>query len=79
VAISRFGSATGSIAALRCAGRLTPAGHHDRAGGSGPIVCAIHRQGTAAVINPPSSFKLKKRPRVVADVAKMGLMFQHAG
>ncbi|MGH7825107.1 MAG: ABC transporter substrate-binding protein [Candidatus Binatia bacterium] len=84
VAISRFGSATDSIArfALRRIG-LTPG--KDVAlvqVGSGPsrLDAAMTGRVSAAVINPPSSFIAEKRGLVVlADVAKMGLVFQHTG
>ena len=50
--------------------------------GSGPdrFNAALTGKVTAAVINPPSSFLAEKRGLVVlADVAKMGLVFQHTG
>jgi NitT/TauT family transport system substrate-binding protein len=82
VAISRFGSATDTIArfALKKIG-LTPG--KDVAimqVGSGPdrLAAALTGRVTAAVINPPSSFQAEKRGLVViADVAKLGLAFQH--
>jgi NitT/TauT family transport system substrate-binding protein len=84
VAISRFGSATDSIArfALRRIG-LTPGKDVTLVQvGSGPdrLSAALTGRVTAAVINPPSSFIAEKRGlAVVADVAKMGLVFQHTG
>jgi NitT/TauT family transport system substrate-binding protein len=84
VAISRFGSATDSIArfALREIG-LTPGKDVTIVQvGSGPdrMNAILTGKVTAAVINPPSSFIAEKRGlAVVADVAKMGLVFQHTG
>jgi len=84
VAISRFGSATDSIArfALRKIG-LTPGKDVTLVQvGSGPerLTAALTGRVTASVINPPSSFIAEKRGlTVVADVAKMGLVFQHTG
>jgi NitT/TauT family transport system substrate-binding protein len=84
VAISRFGSATDSIArfALRRVG-LTPGKDVTLVQvGSGPerLSAALTGRVTASVINPPSSFIAEKRGLVVvADVAKMGLVFQHTG
>ena len=84
VAISRFGSATDSIArfALRKVG-LTPGKDVTIVQvGSGPdrMNAILTGKVTAAVINPPSSFIAEKRGlAVVADVAKMGLVFQHTG
>jgi NitT/TauT family transport system substrate-binding protein len=84
VAISRFGSATDSIArfALRNIG-LTPGKDVTIVQvGSGPdrLNAALTGKVTAAVINPPSSFMAEKKGlAVVADVAKMGLVFQHTG
>lgn len=84
VAISRFGSATDSIArfALRELG-LTPGKDVTIVQvGSGPdrMNAILTGKVTAAVINPPSSFIAEKRGlAVVADVAKMGLVFQHTG
>ncbi|HET9916093.1 MAG TPA: ABC transporter substrate-binding protein [Candidatus Binatia bacterium] len=84
VAISRFGSATDSIArfALRKVG-LTPGKDVTIVQvGSGPdrMNAILTGKVTAAVINPPSSFIAEKRGHaVVADVAKMGLVFQHTG
>jgi ABC-type nitrate/sulfonate/bicarbonate transport system substrate-binding protein len=50
--------------------------------GSGPERLSALQTGrvTAAVINPPSSFIAEKRGMaVLADVAQMGLVFQHTG
>jgi ABC-type nitrate/sulfonate/bicarbonate transport system substrate-binding protein len=50
--------------------------------GSGPERLSALQTGrvTAAVINPPSSFIAEKRSMaVLADVAQMGLIFQHTG
>lgn len=84
VAISRFGSATDSIArfALKKIG-FTPGKDVTIVQvGSGPdrFNAALAGKVTAAVINPPSSFQAEKKGLVVlADVAKMGLIFQHTG
>lgn len=84
IAISRFGSATDSIArfALRRID-LTPGKDVTIVQvGSGPdrMNAILTGKVTAAVINPPSSFLAEKRGlAVVADVAKMGLVFQHTG
>jgi NitT/TauT family transport system substrate-binding protein len=84
VAISRFGSATDTIArfALKKIG-LTPGKNVTLVQvGSGPdrLAAALTGRVTAAVINPPSSFiGENKGLAVVADVAKMGLVFQHTG
>ncbi len=84
IAISRFGSATDSIArfALRRI-NLTPGKDVTIVQvGSGPdrMNAILTGKVTAAVINPPSSFLAEKRGlAVVADVAKMGLVFQHTG
>ncbi|MPZ78454.1 MAG: hypothetical protein GEU77_18275, partial [Deltaproteobacteria bacterium] len=84
VAISRFGSATDSIArfALRKIG-LTPGKDVTLVQvGSGPdrLAAVLTGRVTAAVINPPSNFiGEKKGLAVVADVAQMGLVFQHTG
>lgn len=84
LAISRFGSATDSIArfALRRIG-LTPGKDVTLMQvGSGPerLNALLTGKVTAAVINPPSSFIAEKRGLVViADVAQMGLVFQHTG
>ncbi len=84
LAISRFGSATDSIArfALRRMG-LTPGKDVTLIQvGSGPerLNALVTGKVTAAVINPPSSFIAEKRGlAVLADVAKMGLVFQHTG
>jgi ABC-type nitrate/sulfonate/bicarbonate transport system substrate-binding protein len=50
--------------------------------GSGPdrLNAAVTGKVTASVLNPPSSFLAEKRGlAVVADVAQMGLVFQHTG
>jgi NitT/TauT family transport system substrate-binding protein len=84
LAISRFGSATDSIArfALKKIG-LTPGKDVILMQvGSGPerLNALMTGKVTAAVINPPSSFIAEKRGMaVIADVAKMGLVFQHTG
>jgi NitT/TauT family transport system substrate-binding protein len=84
VAISRFGSATDSIArfALRKIG-MTPQKDVTLVQvGSGPerLSAVMTGRVTAAVINPPSSFIAEKKGlAVLADVAKMGLVFQHTG
>jgi NitT/TauT family transport system substrate-binding protein len=84
VAISRFGSATDSIArfALKKIG-LTPGKDVTLVQvGSGPdrLNAAMTGKVSAAVINPPSSFIAEKRGlAIVADVAQMGLVFQHTG
>jgi ABC-type nitrate/sulfonate/bicarbonate transport system substrate-binding protein len=82
VAISRFGSATDTIArfALKKIG-LTPGKDVTIVQvGSGPdrLAAALTGRVTASVINPPSSFQAEKKGlTVIADVAKMGLSFQH--
>jgi len=84
VAISRFGSATDSIArfALRKIG-LTPGKDVTLVQvGSGPdrLSAAMTGRVTASVINPPASFIAEKNGlAILADVAKMGLVFQHTG
>jgi len=84
VAISRFGSATDTIArfALKKVG-LTPVKEVTIVQvGSGPdrLAAILTGRVTAAVINPPSSFQAEKKGlAVLADVAKMGLVFQHTG
>ena len=84
LAISRFGSATDSIArfALKKIA-LTPGKDVTLVQvGSGPerLNALLTGRVTAAVINPPSSFVAEKRGlAVIADVAKMGLVFQHTG
>jgi NitT/TauT family transport system substrate-binding protein len=84
LAISRFGSATDSIArfALRKMG-LTPGKDVTLVQvGSGPerLNATMTGKVTAAVINPPSSFIAEKRGlAILADVSKMGLVFQHTG
>lgn len=84
LAISRFGSATDSIArfALRRIG-LTPGKDVTIVQvGSGPdrLNAVLTGKVTASVINPPSSFIAERKGlAVIADVAKMGLVFQHTG
>jgi NitT/TauT family transport system substrate-binding protein len=84
VAISRFGSATDTIArfALRRIG-LAPGKDVTLVQvGSGPerLSAALTGRVTASVINPPSSFLAEKKGlAIIADVAKMGLVFQHTG
>lgn len=84
VAISRFGSATDFIAryALSKIG-LTPGKDVTIVQiGSGPdrLAAVLTGRVYAAVINPPSSFiGQKKGLNIVADVARMGLVFQHTG
>jgi NitT/TauT family transport system substrate-binding protein len=84
LAISRFGSATDSIArfALRRIG-LTPGKDVTLMQvGSGPerLNALLTGRVSAAVINPPSSFVAEKKGlAVIADVAQMGLVFQHTG
>ncbi len=84
LAISRFGSATDSIArfALKRVGLSVGKDVTLIQVGSGPERLASLQTGrvTAAVINPPSSFIAEKRGMaVLADVAQMGLVFQHTG
>jgi NitT/TauT family transport system substrate-binding protein len=84
LAISRFGSATDSIArfALKKTG-LTPGKDVTIVQvGSGPerLNAVMTGKVSAAVINPPSSFIAEKRGlAIIADVSKMGLVFQHTG
>ena len=84
LAISRFGSATDTIArfALRRIG-LTPGKDVTLVQvGSGPdrLSAALTGRVTASVINPPASFIAEKKGlAMLADVAKMGLTFQHTG
>src|SRR5918992_1427680 len=84
VARSRFGSATDTIArfALRRVG-LTPGKDVTLVQvGSGPerLSAALTGRVTASVINPPSSFVAEKKGlAIIADVAKMDLVFQHTG
>jgi NitT/TauT family transport system substrate-binding protein len=84
VAISRFGSATDSIArfALKKIG-LTPGKDVTLVQvGSGPdrLAAVLSGRVSASVINPPSNFIAEKKGlAVVADVAQMGLVFQHTG
>ncbi|MGE5301920.1 MAG: ABC transporter substrate-binding protein [Alphaproteobacteria bacterium] len=84
LAISRFGSATDSIArfALKKIGLVPGKDVTLIQVGSGPerLNALLTGRVTAAVINPPSSFVAEKRGlAVIADVAKMGLVFQHTG
>ncbi|MGH7771946.1 MAG: ABC transporter substrate-binding protein [Candidatus Binatia bacterium] len=84
VAISRFGSATDTIArfALKNIGLIPGKDVTIVQIGSGPdrLAAALTGRVSAAVINPPSSFiGEKKGLSVIADVAKMGLVFQHTG
>lgn len=84
LAISRFGSATDSIArfALKKIGLAVGKDVTLVQVGSGPERLNALQTGkvTAAVINPPSSFLAEKRGMaVLADVAQMGLVFQHTG
>lgn len=84
VAISRFGSATDSIArfALRKIGMIPGKDVTLVQVGSGPerLNAVMTGRVTASVINPPSSFIAEKKSlAVLADVAKMGLVFQHTG
>jgi NitT/TauT family transport system substrate-binding protein len=84
LAISRFGSATDSIArfALKKVGLSVGKDVTLIQVGSGPERLGALQTGrvTAAVINPPSSFIAEKRGMaVIADVAQMGLVFQHTG
>src|SRR5678815_3217464 len=80
VAISRFGSATDTIArfALRKIG-LTPGKDVTLVQvGSGPerLSAALTGRVTASVINPPSSFIAEKKGlAIVADVAKICLLY----
>src|SRR5256885_3809543 len=84
LAISRFGSATDTIArfALRKIG-LNPVKAVTLVQvGSGPerLSAALTGRVTASVINPPSSFVAEKKGlAVIADVAQMGMVFQHTG
>ncbi|MBI4525846.1 MAG: ABC transporter substrate-binding protein [Deltaproteobacteria bacterium] len=82
VAISRFGSATDSIArfALKQIGLIPGKDVTIVQVGTVPdrLNAALTGKVTAAVLNPPSSFMAEKRGlAVLADVAKMGLVFQH--
>ena len=84
LAISRFGSATDSIArfALKKINLVPGKDVTLVQVGSGPERLNALATGrvTAAVINPPSSFVAEKRGlAVIADVAQMGLVFQHTG
>ncbi len=84
VAISRFGSATDSIArfALKNIGLTVGKDVTLVQVGSGParMDATLTGRVSASVINPPSSYIAEKRGlNVLADVAKMGLVFQHTG
>ncbi len=84
VAISRFGSATDTIAryALKKIGLTVGKDVTIVQVGSGPdrLGAALTGRVTAAVINPPSNFQAEQKGMtVIADVAKMGLTFQHTG
>jgi NitT/TauT family transport system substrate-binding protein len=84
LAISRFGSATDSIArfALRKIGMAPGKDVTLMQVGSGPerLNALLTGRVSGAVINPPSSFIAEKRGlAVIADVAQMGLVFQHTG
>ncbi len=84
LAISRFGSATDSIArfALKKINLVPGKDVTLMQVGSGPerLNALMTGRVTAAVINPPSSFVAEKRGlAVIADVAQMGLVFQHTG
>ena len=84
LAISRFGSATDTIArfALKKVGLTAGKDVTIVQVGSGPQRLEALQTGkvTAAVINPPSSFVAEKGGlAVIADVAQMGLVFQHTG
>jgi len=84
VAISRFGSATDSIArfALKKIG-LTPGKDVTIVQvGTGPdrLNAVLTGKVTASVINPPASFLGERKGlAVLADIAKMGMVFQHTG
>jgi NitT/TauT family transport system substrate-binding protein len=84
LAISRFGSATDSIArfALRKIGMTPGKDVTLMQVGSGPerMNAIMTGRVTAGVINPPSSFIAEKKGlAIIADVAQMGLVFQHTG
>ena len=84
IAISRFGSATDTIArfALRKVGLNPGKDVTVIQVGSGPerLSALLTGRVTAAVINPPSSFLAEKKGlATLADVAKMGMVFQHTG
>jgi NitT/TauT family transport system substrate-binding protein len=84
IAISRFGSATDTIARFAL-GRLglTPGKDVTIVQiGSGPerLSALFTGRVSAAVINPPSSYQAEKKGlATLADVAQMGLVFQHTG
>lgn len=84
LAISRFGSATDTIArfALKKIGLVPGKDITLVQVGSGPerLSAVLTGRVAAAVINPPSSFIAEKKGlAIIADVAKMGLVFQHTG
>lgn len=84
LAISRFGSATDTIArlALRKVGLTVGKDVTLMQVGSGPERLSALMTGrvTAAVINPPSSFTAEKKGiATLVDVAKIGVIFQHTG
>ncbi|MBM4263450.1 MAG: ABC transporter substrate-binding protein [Deltaproteobacteria bacterium] len=84
LAISRFGSATDTIArlALRKVGLTVGKDVTLMQVGSGPERLGALMTGrvTAAVINPPSSFTAEKKGlATLVDVAKIGVVFQHTG
>lgn len=84
IAISRFGSATDTIArlALRKLGLTVGKDVTLIQVGSGPERLGALMTGrvAAAVINPPSSFTAEKKGlATLVDVAKAGIVFQHTG
>lgn len=84
LAISRFGSATDTIARLALAKVGMTVGKDVTLiqVGSGPERLGALMTGrvTAAVINPPSSFTAEKKGiATLVDVAKIGVVFQHTG
>ncbi len=84
LAISRFGSATDTIArfAVKKIGLVPGKDITLVQVGSGPerLSAVLTGRVAAAVINPPSSFIAEKKGlAIIADVAKMGLVFQHTG
>jgi NitT/TauT family transport system substrate-binding protein len=84
LAISRFGSATDTIArlALRKVGLTVGKDVTLIQVGSGPerLSALLTGRVSAAVINPPSSFTAEKKGlAILVDVAKIGVVFQHTG
>jgi len=84
LAISRFGSATDTIArlALRKVGMTVGKDVTLIQVGSGPerLSALLTGRVSAAVINPPSSFTAEKKGlAILVDVAKSGVVFQHTG